>query len=159
MSNSRILQHVNILVDDLDQGVAFYRDLVGLELDETPDHDFPSQFFRIGGKQQIHMNEYKDVRPFRAHFCIIVDDFNTVFERMKAAGVIDIEPWGKIRRLPSGAMQMFCRDPSGNLVEIASRPGDPIDDEILNDGERVQISDDNQLYQSGREEHRRGKSA
>lgn len=157
MSSSRNLQHVNILVDDLDEGVAFYRDLVGLELDETPDHDFPSQFFRIGGRQQIHMNEYKDARPFRAHFCIVVDDFNTVFQRMKAADVIDIEPWGKIRRLASGAMQMFCRDPSGNLVEIASRPEDVIDDEILNDSELVQASDDNQLYRSGRDEHRRGK--
>ncbi len=156
MSNSRILQHVNILVDDLDEGVAFYRDLVGLELDKTPDHDFPSQFFEFDGKQQIHMNEFKETRPFRAHFCIIVDDFNTVFRRMREAGAIDIEPWGKIRRLPHGAMQMFCRDPSGNLVEIASRPGDDIDQEILADSEWVDVADDNKLFNSGRNEHRRG---
>jgi lactoylglutathione lyase len=158
MSSSQILQHINIMVDDLDLGVVFYRDLVGLELDETPDHDFPSQFFKFDGKQQIHMNEYKDEHPFRAHFCIIVDDFNAVFRRMKKAGVIDIEPWGKIRRLPSGSMQMFCRDPSGNLVEIASRPKEVIDDDLLADSDWVQVDTSNELYSSGRNEHRRGKS-
>ena len=156
MSNSRILQHVNIMVDDLEKGVAFYRDLVGLELDETPDHDFPSQFFKLDGRQQIHMNEYKDTHPFRSHFCIVVDDFNAVYRRMRDAGVIDIEPWGKVRRLATGSMQMFCRDPSNNLVEIASRRGEAIDADILADAAFVDVGDENQLYQSGRNEHRRG---
>lgn len=155
MAKTNILQHVNVLVDDLDQGVAFFRDIVGLEPDDTPDHDFPSQFFTFANGTQIHMNEFKDSRPFRAHFCIIVDNFCDVFRRMKAAGAIDIEPWGKIRRLDSGAMQMFSRDPSGNLVEIASRPGDMIDQDVLED-DLVDISDDNLLFNSGRDEHRRG---
>lgn len=152
------MQHVNIMVDDLDLGVAFYRDLVGLELDETPDLDFPSQFFKFDGYQQIHMNEFKDERSFRAHFCIVVDDFNVVYQRMKKAGVIDIDPWGKVRRLPSGSMQMFCRDPSGNLVEIASRPDEIIDEDLLADSEWVQVDSSNELYRSGRNEPRRGKS-
>jgi lactoylglutathione lyase len=158
MSSNRILQHINILVDDLDRGVAFYRDLIGLELDVTPDLDFPAQFFKFDGVQQIHLNEFVDERPFRAHFCIVVDDFNRVFRRMKKAGAIDNDPWGKVRRLPSGAMQMFCRDPSGNLVEIASRPADVIDDDILGDSEWVQPGPDNEMYKSGRNEHRRGNS-
>jgi lactoylglutathione lyase len=155
VSGQKIIQHVNVMVDNLEEGVAFYRDVVGIELDDTPDHDFPSQFFKFANGTQIHMNEFSDGKPFRAHFCIVVDDFNDVFRRMKKADVIDIEPWGKVRRLDSGAMQMFSRDPSGNLVEIASRPGDIIDLDILND-DLVHISDDNQLYQSGRNDHRRG---
>jgi len=155
MTGNRIIQHVNVMVDDLDEGVAFYRDVIGLELDETPDHDFPSQFFKFANDTQIHMNEYKDSKPFRGHFCIIVDDFNDVFRRMKKAGVIDIEPWGKVRRLDSGAVQMFSRDPSGNLVEIASRRDDVIDQDILDD-DLVDVSDNNQLFNSGRNEHRRG---
>ena len=51
---------MNILVDDLDKAVPFYRDLVGLELDETPDHDFPSQFFKFANGTQIHMNQFED---------------------------------------------------------------------------------------------------
>lgn len=155
MTEGCVLQHVNILVDDLDRAVAFYRDVVGLKLDETPDHDFPSQFFKLANGAQIHMNEFGDTRAYRAHFCLVVHDFNEAFHRLKQAGAIDIEPWGKVRRLPTGAMQMFARDPAGNLVEIASRPGDVIAEDILND-ELVHVSDDNQLYASGRNEHRRG---
>ncbi len=155
MSEIRNLHHINLMVDDLDKGVAFYRDIVGLELDETPDHDFPSQFFKFGNGCQIHMNEFVDDKPFRGHFCIVVDDFNDVFRRMKAADVIDIKPWGKVRRIATGSMQMFARDPSGNLVEIASRPKDLIDADVLEDA-YVEISKDNELFQSGRNEHRRG---
>lgn len=156
MTKVRNLHHVNLMVDDLDKGVAFYRDIVGLELDDTPDHDFPSQFFKFGNGTQIHMNEFNDDKGFRSHFCIVVDDFGEVFRRMKAAGVIDITPWGKVRRITTGSMQMFARDPSGNLVEIASRPNDVIDPDILGD-DLVEISDDNVLFNSGRDEHRRGK--
>ena len=53
-------------------------------------------------------------------------------------------------------MQMFCRDPSGNLVKIARRPGDEIDADILTDSDYVDIDGDNPLFASGRNEHRRG---
>lgn len=155
MSDSRVLQHVNIMVDNLEEAVPFYRDVIGVELDETPPNDFPSQFFKFDNGTQIHMNEFPDEKPYRAHFCIVVDDFNAVFRRMKKAGVIIIEPWGKVRRLASGSMQMFSRDPSGNMVEIASRPDEVIDQDIIDD-DLVHISEDNQLFVSGRNDPRRG---
>jgi lactoylglutathione lyase len=115
-----LLQHVNVNVDDLDAAVAFYRDVLGLPLDATPDQGFRSQFFRLSGAQQIHMNELADGHAFRGHFCLVVADFPQVFAKAKAAGAIDVRPWGRVRRLPGGAMQMFVRDPSRNLIEIAS---------------------------------------
>ncbi len=115
-----LLQHVNVNVDDLDRAVVFYRDVLGLALDATPDQGFRSQFFRLSGDQQIHMNELTDGHAFRGHFCLVVADFPSVFARAKSAGAIDVQPWGRIRRLPSGAMQMFVRDPARNLIEIAS---------------------------------------
>ncbi|USG61050.1 VOC family protein [Sneathiella marina] len=127
------LQHVNILVDDLNAGIEFYTKVVGLELDTTPDLPFPAQFFKLAYGGQIHMNEIADIKPVKAHFCLVVDDFNTTFRRMKAAGVIDIVTMGKIRRLPAGTMQMFIRDPSENLVEIASKRGSEIDNDVLQD--------------------------
>jgi lactoylglutathione lyase len=147
MTGETNLHHVNVLVDILEEGVAFFRDIVGLELIDTPDQNFPSQFFALSNGTQIHMNELEDERPYRAHFCITVDDFSGLFRRMKAAGAIDIEPWGKIRRLPSGAMQMFCRDPSGNLIEVASRPGEPVDTGLLDD-EFADVSNDNSLFKA-----------
>ena len=73
------------------------------------------------------MNEMPDERQFRGHFCLVVPDFMGLFARAKAAGVIDVAPWGKVRQLPNGKMQMFVRDPSGNLVEIASSSAEVID--------------------------------
>ena len=127
------IHHVNVNVDDLDAAVAFYRDVLGLPLDHTPDQGFRSQFFRIGDRQQIHMNEIADSHQFRGHFCLLVPDFAAVFARAKQAGVIDLAPWGRVRRLPSGTMQMFVRDPSGNLIEIGSQRGAVIDAALFAD--------------------------
>lgn len=127
------LHHINVNVDNLEAAVAFYRDIVGLPLDPTPDQKFRSQFFRIGPNQQIHMNEITDVHQFRGHFCIVVPEFEAVFRRAKAANAIDLRVWGRVRQLPSGTMQMFLRDPSGNLVEIASHKGVAIDPAVLGD--------------------------
>lgn len=114
------IQHINVNVDDLEIATAFYRDVLGLEPIATPEQGFVSQFFALSGDQEIHMNQLPDRKPYRAHICFVADDFMGVFRRAKAAGVIDTEVWGKIRRLPSGSMQMFLRDPSGNLLEISS---------------------------------------
>jgi len=122
-----LIQHVNVNVDDLDAAIPFYRDVLGLSLDETPEQGFRSQFFRIGPNQQIHMNEIRDHRQFRGHFCLVVPDFMGVFARAKAAKAIDLAPWGKVRQLPNGKMQMFVRDPSGNLIEIANSSGETVD--------------------------------
>jgi hypothetical protein len=70
--------------------------------------------------------------------CFQVEDFNRVFYSMKEQQRIDITPWGKVRKLPDGAMQMFIRDPAGNLVEISAAPGAEIDDAIFEDEELVQ---------------------
>ena len=132
-----ILQHVNVNVDDLDAAVAFYRDVLGLPLDRTPDQGMRSQFFRLGGGQQIHMNEIADVHQHRGHFCLVAPDFMSVFARAKAANAIDVKVWGRVRRLPSGAMQMFVRDPAGNLIEVASAKDAHIDPALFQD-ERVE---------------------
>lgn len=133
MSADGHIQHVNVNVDDLAAAVAFYRDVLGLALDPTPDQGFESQFFRINARQQIHMNVIADARPFRGHFCLEVGDFMGVFRRAKAAGAIDVAPWGRVRALPSGKMQMFVRDPHGNLIEIASAADSVIDPALFRD--------------------------
>ena len=62
-----------------------------------------------------------------------LDDINAQSFRMKSLGVIDIKPWGKIRIHPDGAIQMFVRDPSANLVELSSDPKYSIDPKIFKD--------------------------
>lgn len=133
MSSDARIQHVNINVDDLASAIVFYRDVIGLPLDSTPDQGFASQFFRINAEQQIHMNQLPDEHGFRGHFCMEIRDFMGVYERAKACGAIDLRPWGRVRRLPGGKMQMFVRDPSGNLIEISSTPDSVIPVSLFTD--------------------------
>ena len=132
------LDHVSVLITNVERSRHFYRDVLGLSLDDTPDQGFRSQFFRIDGVQQIHMNEMRDERQYRGHFCLVVPDFMSVFERAKAGNAIDVGPWGKVRQLPGGKMQMFVRDPSGNLIEIASASGEVIDLAAFRDDDIVE---------------------
>ncbi len=129
MSNS--IQHVNVMVDDLAAAIYFYENLLGLDRAPTPDLGFPAQFFRVGGSQEIHVNELGDVHPERSHFCLRVDDFNAVFARALERDVFEIETWGKARRLPTGVMQAFVRDPAGNLIELSCEADQPVDPSIF----------------------------
>jgi lactoylglutathione lyase len=138
MSDEFLIQHVNVNVDDLDAAIPFYRDILGLPLEATPDQGFRCQFFKIGPVQQIHMNEMRDERQFRGHFCLVVPDFMAVFRRAKGRNVIDVAAWGRVRQLPNGKMQMFVRDPSGNLIEIASSNAETIDLAVFHDDDLVE---------------------
>lgn len=135
------INHVTLIVNQLETAAEFYEKEMGLEVIPAFLFDYPTAFFKINEDQQLHLSEWEDQPSFRGHICVQVDDFNAIFHRMKELGVIDIHPWGKVRQLPDGAMQMFVRDPSGNLVEISSEPGfkDRIDPAIFED----------ELYQEG----------
>ena len=60
---------------------------------------------------------------------------------------------GTMGQLPDGAMQLFIRDPSNNLVEISSPPGYQVDPAIFKD----ELYEDG-LYVSGRNDFRGYKS-
>ncbi len=133
MPTFKKINHVTLIVDNLEAACAFYETEFGLEPLPAFKLDFPAQFYRINDEQQLHLSEWEDTPSFRGHVCMQVDDFNTVFYRMREQGRIDTAPWGKVRRLPDGAMQMFIRDPSNNLVEISCSPDTPVDDAIFED--------------------------
>jgi catechol 2,3-dioxygenase-like lactoylglutathione lyase family enzyme len=122
------IHHVNIAVDDLAAATAFYRDVIGLEPAATPDLGFPAQFFTIATGQELHVNELDDVHPRRAHYCLRLDDFAAVVDRADAAGAIDVDAWGRVNRIGTGVIQLFVRDPAGNLVELNSQPDERFDD-------------------------------
>jgi len=153
MAKAVKINHVALVVSNLEEACTFYENELGLEPIPAFLFDYPTAFFKINAEQQLHLTEWDDVYSFRGHICMQVDDINTMFFRMKELNVIDITPWGKVRQLPDGAIQMFVRDPSGNLVELSSRPSAKIDkaifdDELYKDG----------IYVSGRNEFRGYKS-
>ena len=155
MPTFKKINHVTLIVDNLEEACAFYETEFGLEALPAFKLDFPAQFYRINDEQQLHLSEWEDSPSFRGHVCMQVDDFNTVFYRMREQGRIDVAPWGKVRRLPDGAMQMFIRDPSNNLVEISCSPDTPIDEAIFEDEEFYQEG----VYVSNRDDARGLQSA
>ena len=148
------INHVTLIVKNLEEASRFYEQELGLEVIPAFLLDFPASFFKINDTQQLHLTEWPDDQvSFRGHICLEVDDINSIFWRMKELGVIDVKPWGHVRQLPDGPIQMFIRDPSGNLVELSCRPGSNIDPAILED-ELFREG----LYVSGRNDFRGYKS-
>ena len=131
MAHENRIHHVNLMVDDLAAATEFYEDVLGLERAPTPDLGFPAQFFTVNDGQELHVNELADVRPERAHFCLRVSDFDDLFRRARELGIVETETWGKVRRLPSGVMQLFVRDPAGNLIELSCEADQPVDESIF----------------------------
>lgn len=144
------LNHATLIVDDLEQARGFYSGVLGLEEVPAYDFDYPVMFYRLPDGRQIHISEWQDRPSFRGHIAIEVADFSLAFQTFKAMGVIDPAPWGRVRRLKDGTMQMFVRDPAGNLVEISQRPGVAVSAEVTSDP----LFDPEPVYRSGRRDGR-----
>ncbi len=125
------IHHVNVMVDDLAAATDFYSNVLGFERAPTPELGFPAQFFRVCDGQEIHVNQLDDVHPERSHFCVRLTDFSGVFRRALDRGVVETRTWGLARRLPTGVMQAFVRDPSGNLIEVSCEADQAVDPALL----------------------------
>lgn len=144
------INHVSLVVDNLEKCRDFYTNVLGLEELPAFKFDYPVQFYKIGDHQQLHLTEWEDATSFRAHLCIEVDDFTEAFRRFKALDIIDTRPWGRVRKLQGGAMQMFIRDPSGNLIEISHPDATTVDASIFAD----ELVESVEVYVSGRNDAR-----
>lgn len=113
------LNHVSVSARDLDESVRFYVEVLGLELIPTPNFGIRVQWLLLGDRQ-LHIFERADIDPpTNHHFAVDVDDFEAVYLAAKERGIHDVTAFGSnIYRLPDGAVQMYLRDPGGNLVEI-----------------------------------------
>jgi YD repeat-containing protein len=67
-----------------------------------------------------------------------VDDFEEAFRRAAEAGVrVEGGSYSTVRELPDGAVQMYLRDPSGNLVEVNWRDAGTLDRGVIGEIRRV----------------------
>ena len=72
------------------------------------------------GEQQLHLFESDGDDPtVRHHLGLDVEDFQSVYAKAKERGLLDTRAFGSpLRKHPMGWVQMYIRDPAGNLVEI-----------------------------------------
>ena len=112
------LNHVSVVASDLQESIRFYVDFFGLEPVPTPNFGFPVQWMRVGDLQ-LHLFERSDPAPTYHHLALTVDDLDAVYSRAKQAGILDSETFGyHLFELPGDNVQLYIRDPGGNLVEV-----------------------------------------
>ncbi len=113
-----ILNHVSVVAHDLAESQRFYVDELGLEPLPTPNFGFPV-IWLDAGSGQLHLFERPGAPPPQAHFGLEIAEFMPVYRRMKEIGALDHETFGNaMYELPDGGIQMYVRDPAGNLVEL-----------------------------------------
>ncbi|MEI7760202.1 MAG: VOC family protein [Thermoleophilia bacterium] len=113
-----VLNHVSIVARDLETSLGFYVDELELERLPTPDFGHPVAWLQAGNCQ-VHLFERPGEPPSHAHFALEITEFMPVYRRMKELGVLDHTTFGNAMfELPDGGIQMYVRDPTGNLVEL-----------------------------------------
>jgi YD repeat-containing protein len=108
--------HVSIHADDLEESLRFYTELFGMRRVPSPDFSRPVEWLELG-EQQLHLMLRDTPAPVFHHIGIDVDDFEAAYRLASERGLFDGgEP--NARELNDGAVQMYLRDPAGNLVEV-----------------------------------------
>ena len=117
------LDHVALLVQNLDSSAAFYTRL--FELPELP-NAFPKarvKWYRIGSQIQLHLIEGLKAPvqlPQLAHLCLSVPTVEGFVLKLKKAGIAYYNGLGVPNTLTvrgDGVKQVFLQDPNGYWLE------------------------------------------
>ncbi len=134
------LNHVSIHAYDMEESLRFYTELFGMQRLPSPDFGHPVEWLRLG-EQQLHLFKRETPAPEFHHIALDVDDFEAAYLAAKKRGIGDRETWAPdVRELPDGAVQMYLRDPAGNLVEIDWPDVSTLDRSVVTDLRK--LSDD-----------------
>jgi catechol 2,3-dioxygenase-like lactoylglutathione lyase family enzyme len=152
------LNHVSVSAEDLDVSARFYGELFGAERIPTPNFGIPVQWLRLG-EQQLHLFVREGGAPSHHHFAVTaaIEDLESIYERAGRMDAFDREAFGHhLYELPGDTVQLYLRDPGGNLLEVnalgASRAPDAVRAEMKRLADVRPQSDENQrarLYVSG----------
>jgi lactoylglutathione lyase len=138
--------HVSIGAKDVEESARFYRDFFGMEEVPAPEFSGPVRWLRVGGLQ-LHLFHDEGPAPAGHHFALDVDDFEEAFRRAAEAGVrVESGNYSTVRELPDGAVQMYLRDPSGNLVEVNWRDVDTLDRGVIGEMRKIGGPSEAALY-------------
>ena len=123
------LLHTMLRVGDLEKSIAFYRDVLGMQLlrrNDYPEGRFTLAFLGYGGEAENTVlelthnwdTEHYDLGNGYGHIAIGVDDVYAACERIRASG-------GKVVREPGpmkhgSTVLAFVEDPDGYKVELLS---------------------------------------
>jgi lactoylglutathione lyase len=137
--------HTGFTVEDIDRSLAFYRDLLGMEvlwqrvcraeylgtIVGYPDVEMHQALLAIPGTTHtFELNDYRNVdrtpvenpanaNPGTAHLSLLVDDVRSFYDKLTEAGVTVInEPVGPTEGPNVGNLVMYVVDPDEIRVEL-----------------------------------------
>ena len=137
MFKIQALNHVNMVVEDVEASKRFYCEVLGMEdVPRHPSFTFPGAWLR-SGSAEIHLIQ-EDVAThapgdlsyavaattdkdlaFSRHFSLVIDDTDALVKQLQAHDV-DIA-FGPVERL-GGLVQTYCYDLDGHLIEFTQNP-------------------------------------
>ena len=142
------LAHTGFTVRDLDRSLAFYRDVLGMEVVFEQEKQggylaaivgYPGAHVRMahlafpGGGHRIELFQYVEPAPRGepneprdvgiTHVCLAVDDIDAVFGRVVEAGAAAVsDPVLVDTGANAGGRGVYVRDPDGIVVELFQPP-------------------------------------
>ena len=143
--------HVSVHAHDLDESLRFYIDFFGMEEIPAPDFPFPVRWLRVGDLQ-LHLFQSEEPAPSRHHFGLDVEDFEAVYKKAKESGIVEESGYfSNVYELPDGAVQLYVRDPAGNMVEVNWPDVATLDRSVIPEIEKVDAgAEEATLYLSRR---------
>jgi catechol 2,3-dioxygenase-like lactoylglutathione lyase family enzyme len=125
MSEFQVTQidHVSVVITDVERSRRFYRDLLGLkEIAKPRTFDFVVLWFDLGNQQLHLLHRPQPDTPSPRHFALRVADVRAARTYFQQRGVRIQET----TPIP-GADRFFILDPDGNRIEIIQwlQPYDP----------------------------------
>ena len=148
--------HAGVTVTDMERSLAFYRDLLGLEVEFDVRLDgaylrevlalafdrIRAVYLRIPGGGFIELLEYEGIERFPAaarpcdpgggHVCLRVADIHRLVERLQAAGYV--ARGGRVTAITAGpnrgARSTYMSDPDGYSVELFEAADKPEPEEL-----------------------------
>ena len=145
----RGVHHAGVTVSNLDRALAFYRDVLGLEVFVQAERrnetigaivGYPGAALKLafvgvpGDSARIELLEYLEprgdggdgetYRPATGHVCFRVDDIDALYAQIADAGYAPRSPAPvSITEGPNaGARAFYVRDPDGYTVELFQPP-------------------------------------
>jgi glyoxylase I family protein len=110
------IDHVAIIVTDVDRAKAFYGGLLNLhEVPRPQSFDFPGAWFQMGATCLHLLGKPGIDSESPRHFCIWVKDVHAAARHLQTAGYPFA--WTTKHKIP-GIDRFFLHDPDGNRIEI-----------------------------------------
>lgn len=115
--NINQLNHVAIIVSDLERSIAFYTDVLELKSKDRPDFQFPGAWFDLGCGQELHLivaDGDTTAESGHGHMAFRVPDMDVVVKKLTECKWDFADP----KPRPDGPLQLFMYDPDGHMIEL-----------------------------------------